>query len=449
MNVNIDNNLLFNNLKVYNKSLSNVLYLTCGSSKKCLFTCGFHINKQEIYKKTKRKQNCPLCVNQKIDHRNILSSILFNNLKVYNRSSSNILYFSSGSHKKFLFTCGFHINKQTINNKTKRNQNCGKCINQNINHINVLNSLLFNNLKVYNQSLCDDLWLTPGSNKKCVFTCGFHISKQQIYNKTLSGDNCRKCDNQFIDNTNILSSILFNNLKVYNQSLSNTLYFSYGSRKKCLFTCGFHINKQIINGKTKQKQNCGKCVNQTVNHTNITSSLLFNNLKVYNQSLSNILYLPRGSHKICLFTCGIHINKQMIGSKTNYKNPTGCGKCISSKLEKYCRYILNNLKIEFKEQKTFKNCKDKELLKFDFYLVYYKILIELDGEQHFKNVDHFGINSLQDNMRRDKIKNDYCEKNKIRFLRISYSEIKNMRQDIIDFIKSNTLIRFVGKEYQN
>ena len=373
---------------------------------------------------------------------NIDKSLLFNNLKVYNQSLSNVLYLTRGSHKKFLFTCGFHINKQVISDKI-RGRNCGKCINKIIDSTNILNSLLFNNLKIYNRSLSNILYFSSGSHKKCLFTCGFHINLQAIYSK--KNNKCILCVNQKINNTNILNSLLFNNLKIYNQSLSNILYLTCRSGIKCLFTCGFHISKQKIANKTISYDNCCKCNNKIVNNTTILKALLFNNLKLYNQCLSDILYLTHGSNIKSLFTCGIHINKQIIKDKNRGRN---CGKCCSSKLEKYCRYILNDSNIDYEEQKTFKKCKDKQLLKFDFYLTLQKILIELDGEQHFKNVDHFGINSLQDNKKRDTIKNNYCEINKIRFLRISYSEIKNMRQHISDFIKSSELIRFIGKEYK-
>ena len=70
-------------------------------------------------------------------------------------------------------------------------------------------------------------------------------------------------------------------------------------------------------------------------------------------------------------------------------------------------------------------------LPFDFHLTDYDILIEVDGEQHEKPIRFGGMSIEQANKnfieqkRRDKIKDDYCLKNKIPLIRISYKDIDN------------------------
>jgi hypothetical protein len=80
-------------------------------------------------------------------------------------------------------------------------------------------------------------------------------------------------------------------------------------------------------------------------------------------------------------------------------------------------------KINFKPQKYFKDCKNINVLRFDFYLTDYNILIEYDGEQHFILKEFFGgESSLQQIKINDSIKQEYCYKNKIKLFRIKYSD---------------------------
>lgn len=101
----------------------------------------------------------------------------------------------------------------------------------------------------------------------------------------------------------------------------------------------------------------------------------------------------------------------------------GCPECnMSNGEKKILRYLKDN-NIQFKEQYTFKNCKNIFCLPFDFYLSEYNTCIEYDGEQHFKPIDYFGgeegFISRQHN---DNIKTQYCKNNRINLLRIRYDE---------------------------
>ena len=68
------------------------------------------------------------------------------------------------------------------------------------------------------------------------------------------------------------------------------------------------------------------------------------------------------------------------------------------------------------------------------------LLIEYDGIQHYKSIEYFGgMESLKSQQRRDKIKNEYCNENKIPLLRIpywNYDNIVNILNEIFKNIKS-------------
>ena len=60
----------------------------------------------------------------------------------------------------------------------------------------------------------------------------------------------------------------------------------------------------------------------------------------------------------------------------------GCPYCKKSTGEKIIYTILKKNKINFIEQKKFKDCRNKLPLPFDFYLPDYNLCIEYQGEQH-------------------------------------------------------------------
>lgn len=116
----------------------------------------------------------------------------------------------------------------------------------------------------------------------------------------------------------------------------------------------------------------------------------------------------------------------------------GCPKCKDSKGEKNVSYWLDANNIMYIRQKTFDDCRDKNVLRFDFYLPNYNVLIEYQGKQHYVPVDHFGgKESFCEVVKRDKIKEEYCKKNNIPLFTIPYyadvhEELNKMYELIID-----------------
>ena len=101
----------------------------------------------------------------------------------------------------------------------------------------------------------------------------------------------------------------------------------------------------------------------------------------------------------------------------------GCFECIESRGEKSIRVFLENNNIKFKQQKIFKECKNKRVLPFDFYLPDYNICIEYDGEQHFGPIDYFGGElGFIKRKKLDKIKTKYCKNNNVILYRIKYTD---------------------------
>lgn len=106
---------------------------------------------------------------------------------------------------------------------------------------------------------------------------------------------------------------------------------------------------------------------------------------------------------------------------------SGCPTCKESQGEMKIGLFLIKNNLIFEKEKFFKNCKNERYLIFDFYLPEYNLLIEYDGDQHFKAKKFFGgektLKRIKEN---DEIKNNYSKENNIDLCRINYLEFNNI-----------------------
>jgi hypothetical protein len=163
-------------------------------------------------------------------------------------------------------------------------------------------------------------------------------------------------------------------------------------------------------------------------------------------SLKNT-FIINGSNKTKLF---LICSKHNYGSNAEWNltynnfinNKNGCPICKQSKGELEVRkYLEEKYKKLYVSQKTFKDCKDKSLLKFDFFIEKYKIAIEYQGIQHYKET-YYTKNDIEGIKRRDNIKKEYCKNNNIFLIEIPYTiklkEVSNYLNINIEILKNNT-----------
>lgn len=105
-----------------------------------------------------------------------------------------------------------------------------------------------------------------------------------------------------------------------------------------------------------------------------------------------------------------------------------CG-CLLSSLESSVKDLLIKEHILFETQKSFLECQDKNPLPFDFYIPKLNMLIEIQGQQHFYPIKHFGgEEKFYKQIHHDLLKEEFCEKNGYKLLQIAYYE--NLEQKI-------------------
>lgn len=99
-----------------------------------------------------------------------------------------------------------------------------------------------------------------------------------------------------------------------------------------------------------------------------------------------------------------------------------------SRYEALIKQLLKDLGVKYKTEKRYQDCCDQRELPFDFYLVDYNVLIEVDGEQHFMPINFGGASQSEEEVmqqflttiKHDEMKTQYANKHGIPLIRIPY-----------------------------
>lgn len=181
---------------------------------------------------------------------------------------------------------------------------------------------------------------------------------------------------------------------------------------------------------------CNGRITSDKNRLSILFPKIFMELNKEKNKNFNLYDLSYSSKKRVWWTC----NKCKFEWETRVDIRTirnkGCPSCNNSSGEKKILEFVEKINfIKYKPQFSFSDCKNINPLLFDFCIFDYKneikLMIEYNGEQHYKPIDFFGgIETFRKQVINDKIKIEYCKKNNIPLLIISYKEF-NMIEEIL------------------
>lgn len=208
---------------------------------------------------------------------------------------------------------------------------------------------------------------------------------------------------------------------------------------KC--SCGNIFNCRIQSVKNGTTKSCGCLRKETMRQIGKnnagkqppnTKYFIGDLVGPYNTQIVSINSISKNGYRKATFKCS-HCNSLFDSDVYNVASghTISCG-CIKSKGEAKIIKILSENNINYSTQKTFKDCLsiNNVPLRFDFYLTDLNILIEYDGEQHFKSRKngYFTSSRLSEIQNNDAIKNNYCKSRNIKLVRIPYTDF-----DIIDW----------------
>jgi Zn finger protein HypA/HybF involved in hydrogenase expression len=270
------------------------------------------------------------------------------------------------------------------------------------------------------------------NSSKVKIICKIHGVFEQTPNSHISKKcGCPKCvgkNKDFIIDVVPKLRIIHNNKYDYSKSIYKSV------DDKIIITCYHHGDYEQVVYSHLSGHGCPKCrsENLSLKYRDNRESFISKAIKKHGEKYdySNVIYINT-KNKVDIFCYKHGVFKQLPHSHLQGK---GCPICKESKGETIIRKFLLENKILFETQKRFGDCRDKRPLPFDFFLPYYNCCIEFDGKQHegfangwFGNKEPNKCYNLL--LKHDEIKTDYCEKNKIKLIRVNYQD------SITDIIK--------------
>lgn len=199
---------------------------------------------------------------------------------------------------------------------------------------------------------------------------------------------------------------------------------------KCRCECGNIIDVRASN--IQKQKSCGQC-----SRRKDISGQRFGKLVA-------ICYHHTSTSKRTIWEC------QCDCGNTSYVDITdltsgkvqSCGCQNQSHGESRIEELLKSANIVFEKEKSFNDLNYNDTTgkpRFDFY-VDNKYLIEYDGIQHYEENKFFAL-SLQEQQKRDKIKNMWCMEHKIPLIRIPYTHLQNLTLDDLKLETSTYIIK--------
>ena len=267
-----------------------------------------------------------------------------------------------------------------------------------------------------------------GTMKKVEIICPYHGSFWQSPDRHKNGDGCPKCGYKRQGGEYTQENIIKLARKVHGDEYDYSKLKYQGMHEKIIIICPKHGEfRQSVTLHIHNKAGCPQCAveelskNKVLGQTKVIEQ--FREIHGDFYDYSKVEY--KGSFEKVTIICPKH--GEFKQTPFTHKSGHGCPQCKRSTGEEKIALFLNNCNINYTPQCYFKECKNKRVLPFDFYLPDYNMCIEYDGELHTKAVDHFGgTDTLSKTQINDEIKNNYCKNNDIRLIRISYKDFQNI-----------------------
>ena len=263
---------------------------------------------------------------------------------------------------------------------------------------------------------------------KVKHTCGYKWNTMP--NDLLRGRSCPKCSRiEAIKKYTKTTKQFIEELKVINPEITVIgKYVTSNNKIEVKHTCGYEW--KVRPNQLLQGSSCPKC-SGTIKKT---TKQFIEELKMVNPEITVIGEYINSKTKIEVkHTCGNKWNTM----PSNLLKGRSCPRCNEPKGEKFLSEVLKSNNVPFISQfNLVKNPKTNYWLKSDFAILNKEnkpiLILEYDGEQHFKPIEYFGgEEKLKATQYRDYLKDEYCKENNISFLRFNY---KQSETDITDLL---------------
>jgi hypothetical protein len=265
-----------------------------------------------------------------------------------------------------------------------------------------------------------------GVKEKIVITCNKHGDFRQSAGAHLQGFGCKSCSN----NLKLTTQEFIKRAKEIHGNKYDYSKSEYKNRYEKI-TIGCKIHGYFFQSPVNHlygEQGCPVCYG---NFKKSSKDFIENAIQQHGDLYDYSKVDYSSAHSDITITCKIH--GDFLQTPHNHLKGHGCPICNSSRGELKIEKWLKDNHVNYIRQKTFddlRNPKTNKKLPFDFFIPLKNILIEYDGEQHFKCIHHgrhkMTNRELKNNQRRDSLKTKWAKNNQVQLLRIPYTEFSNI-----------------------
>ena len=339
-------------------------------------------------------------------------------------SYNNIVY--ENSNLPVIITCNEHgdFSQKAINHL--RGQGCSICGGRNKLDTN---SFIEKASKVHQNRYDYSRVNYVNNSTKVTIICKDHGEFSQTPMKHLQGQGCRVCSG---NNNHSLESFIKKANEIHDNKFNYNRSNYVNVKTKIIITCPVHGDFEQIPSEHLSGYGCKKCGNNT-KYT--TEEFVSKAKEVHRGKYGYQQVAYESSTSKIKIECPFHGFFEQ--RPTNHLKGQGCPKCSLPKGEQRIINHLENLKLSYNTQFTFKDCIYKKPLPFDFVVIKdsVKYLIEFHGEQHYKSIN-YGNNKTDLGYRKkmDKIKREYATSNNIPILEIPYTDIDQVEEAVNQFL---------------
>ena len=274
---------------------------------------------------------------------------------------------------------------------------------------------------------------------KVTILCKTHGEFTQTPSNHLNRHNCQKCANNFKGNT----EIFIEKAKQINGDRYVYSKVNYvNADTPVLIICKEHGEfTQIPDFHINRKCGCPKCSN---NIKLDTQTFVKKAIKIHGNKYvySKVNYINNYTNLIVI------CNKHGEFTQQPYVHllEHGCPSCINKTEFKFYEKIKETYPT-IKRQYKVEWCKNKLYLPYDFVIEELNIIIEIDGEQHFKQISNWTSPEIQ--IEKDKYKMNCANKNGFSIIRLLQIDISKDKYDWLNEIQISILKIINEKTVQN
>ena len=258
-------------------------------------------------------------------------------------------------------------------------------------------------------------------NTKVIIICKKHGEFPQTPNSHIQGNGCSKCAGQYVPST---EEYIEKAKEIHGDNYDYSKVNYTKAKDKIIITCKIHGDFETEAYHHSTGVGCSKCAGKYSPNTEeyIEKAIQKHGNKY---DYSNVEYINGKTNIIII--CKKH--GEFSQNAQSHLCGHGCPICVNkteAKLYEKLITIYSTLQTQFKQDW----CKKQLCLPFDFCIPEYKIIIELDGEQHFRQVRDW--KSPEEQQENDKYKEECANQNGYSVIRLLQEDVYN---DTYDWVK--------------